>query len=146
MGFAILAYLVLGISGIFVWSRRQAGLENGDAESERFFNQGEDKLSNGGWLFRFHYVTGWILVSLVLLLLAIGIVGTLGHYGNLGHSTHLPAGIAVVLLVLLSAGTATQITPEGIWMRSLHVGINIAMLLGLIWVSWTGWDVVQKYL
>jgi hypothetical protein len=128
MGLAIVAYLGLGISGSWIWARRQAG---------------ETEL---GWLSKAHNLTGGILVALVLLLLAIGIVGTLGHYGNLAHSAHLPAGIAVVLLVLLSAGSAAFITPESIWMRSLHVGVNIAMLLGLIWVSWTGWEVVQKYL
>jgi hypothetical protein len=128
MGFAIVAYLLLGISGAWIWSRRQA--------QETEFK----------WLSTSHYVLGGILVALVLLLLAIGIVGTLGHYGNLAHSVHLPAGITVVLLVLLSVASATQITTESLWMRSLHVGVGITMLLGLIWVSWTGWEVVQKYL
>jgi hypothetical protein len=128
MGFAIVAYLLLGISGSWIWTRHQA-------EDTRL-----------GWLSSAHYVAGGILVALVLLLLAIGIVGTLGHYGNLAHSVHLPAGIAVVVLVLLSAVSGTQMTPESLWWRSLHVGVNIAMLFGLIWVSWTGWEVVQKYL
>ena len=93
-----------------------------------------------------HYAIGWILVSLVLLLLAIGIVGTLGHYGTLGHSPHLLAGLIVVVMVLLSAWTASQISPENPWAKRLHVTINALMFLGLTWVSWTGWTVVQKYL
>jgi hypothetical protein len=86
------------------------------------------------------------MVSLVLLLLAIGIVGTLGHFGSLGHSGHLIAGLSVVFLVLLSAGSATLISPERDWMRAVHVGTNIALLVGFTWVSLTGWQVVQKYL
>lgn len=86
------------------------------------------------------------MVALVLLLLAIGIVGTLGHFGTLGHSSHLPVGLAVVGLVLLSAGSATQISAKRAWARSLHIGTNIALFVGFLWVSLTGWIVVQKYL
>jgi hypothetical protein len=86
------------------------------------------------------------MVGLVLLLLTIGIVGTLGHFGSLGHSSHLVAGLMVVGLVLLSAGSATQIGAKQPWARSLHVGTNITLFFGLLWVSLTGWSVVQKYL
>lgn len=86
------------------------------------------------------------MVSLVLLLLTIGLMGTIGYYGNLGHSLHLPAGLTVVSLTLLSAWSATQISPKRLWARSLHVGTNIALFLGFALVGLTGWDVVQKYL
>lgn len=81
-----------------------------------------------------------------MLLLAIGVVGTFGHYGNLGHSGHLIAGWVVVALVLLSAGSATQISPTRDWARAVHVGTNIVLFVGFAWVSLTGWEVVQKYL
>ena len=93
-----------------------------------------------------HYIIGWVMVGLVLLLLAIGIVGTLGHYGTLGHSGHLIAGLSVVALVLLSAGSSTQISSRQPWARAVHVGTNIVLFVGLTWVSFTGWQVVQKYL
>ena len=93
-----------------------------------------------------HYIIGGILVTLVLLLLGIGVVGTLGYYGNLGHSGHLPAGLMVVSLVLLSAWSATQINPRQSWARTLHVRTNLVLFLGFAIVSWTGWTVVQKYL
>lgn len=86
------------------------------------------------------------MVVLVVLLLAIGLVGTIGHYGNLGHSVHLPAGLVVVALTLLSAWSATQISIEKPWARSLHVGLNVLLFLGFAAVSLTGWSVVQKYL
>lgn len=86
------------------------------------------------------------MVGLVLLLLTIGIVGTLGHYGTLNHSSHLPVGLAVVGLVLLSAGSAIQISPQNPWARPLHIGTNLALSVGFISVSLTGWIVVQKYL
>lgn len=128
MGLALLAYLLLAITGIWMSRARQT-------HSSRPY-----------WLRSLHYALGGSMVSLVLLLLAIGIVGTLGHFGTLGHSSHLPAGLTVVGLVLLSAGSATQISAKWPWMRSLHVGTNITLLLALLWVSLTGWSVVQKYL
>ena len=86
------------------------------------------------------------MVMLVMLLLAIGVIGTLGHFGSLGHSQHLVAGLIVVVLVLLSAGSATIISDNRTWARSLHIGTNIILFLGFLWVSLTGWSVVQKYL
>ncbi|MCA1994924.1 MAG: DUF4079 domain-containing protein [Coleofasciculus sp. S288] len=128
MGLSLLAYLLLGISGSLLFFKRQS------------------RNSRPSWLRSLHYIIGWIMVSLVLLLLAIGIVGTLGHYGSLGHSGHLVAGLSAVVLVLLSAISSTQITPRQPWVRAVHVGTNIALLVGFTWVSLTGWVVVQKYL
>ncbi|MBO1347602.1 MAG: DUF4079 domain-containing protein [Hormoscilla sp. GUM202] len=129
MGFSLLAYLLLAISGGWMfWARQHRRW------GPRFLVR------------KLHYLLGGILVSLVLLLLAIGIVGTLGHYGSLGHSIHLPAGLAVVALVLLSAYTATQIGPYRPWARTVHITTNAVLFFGLVLVSLTGWTVVQKYL
>ena len=98
------------------------------------------------WLRNAHYAGGIIIVFLVLLLLAIGVVGTLGHYGSLGHSSHLGAGSLVVGLICLSAWSANQINGGNSWARSLHVMVNAILFVGLVYVSWTGWEVVQKYL
>jgi hypothetical protein len=128
MGFAIVAYLLQGMSGVWMWTQRRQG----KARSE--------------WLRPFHLITGAGMVVLVLLLLAIGIVGTLGHYGSLGHSFHLAAGLTVVNLVFLSTWSAAQISPERPWARPFHISINVVLLVAFILVSLTGWDVVQKYL
>jgi len=128
MGFSILAYLLLGATGIWMFSQRQ------------------QQQPQPNWLQPFHYITGTVLVLLVLLLLAIGVVGTLGHFGTLGHSSHLPAGLAVVALVLFSAGSAILIRFHQEWARSVHIATNIVLCIALVWVSVTGWDVVQKYL
>ena len=127
MGLSSLAYLLLGISGFWLYRRR---------------SQGKPR---PGWLRPFHYLTGITMVILVLGLLTIGLVGTIGHYGSLGHSPHLLAGFGVVILVIISATTATQIGkyPQA---RSLHVGTNLILLLAFITVSLSGWNVVQKYL
>ncbi len=127
MGLSLLAYLLLAVTGIWMFRARTT------------------HKPRPSWLRSLHYMFGGSLVLLVLLLLAIGIVGTLGHFGSLGHSSHLPAGLFVVGLVLLSAISAIFINSQP-WMRSLHVGTNIILFLGLVWVSLTGWDVVQKYL
>lgn len=127
MGFSLLAYVLLAITGIWMFQARKTNTQP-------------------SWLRSLHYGFGGSLVLLVLLLLAIGIVGTLGHFGSLGHSSHLPAGLIVVGLVLLSAGSATQINVKRPWVRSLHVGTNIILFFALVWVSLSGWSVVQKYL
>lgn len=128
MGFSLVAYLLLGASGIWMLYLRQS------------------RRSRPNWLRPLHYWIGGTMVALVLLLLTIGIVGTLGHYGSLNHSIHLPSGLAVVGLVLLSAGSATLISPQFPWARLLHIGTNIILFVGFALVSLTGWSVVQKYL
>ncbi|PSP18301.1 MAG: DUF4079 domain-containing protein [Cyanobacteria bacterium QS_8_64_29] len=128
MGLVALAYTMQAISGAMLsWQRRR-------------------QQPRPPWLRPLHYSVGIVLVLLVLLLLGIGIVGTLGHYGSLGHSPHLAAGVSVVGLVLLSAWSAMQIGTQRPWARSLHVGTNAVLLLGLAAVLLTGWDVVQQYL
>jgi len=128
MGFAIAAYLLLAISGIWMFVRRR------------------QQKKRPTWLYPFHLTMGIAILGLVLLLLGIGIVGTLGHYGSLGHSFHLVAGLTVVNLVALSVWSAVQISPANPWARPFHVSINLGLLVAFILVSLTGWDVVQKYL
>lgn len=128
MGLSIAAYLVLAVSGSWMFYIRKT-------RSQR-----------PPWVRALHYTTGSVMVALVLLLLTIGIVGTLGHYGTLGHSPHLPAGLAVVGLILISAGSAILISPQYPWARPFHIASNLALFIGFVFVSLTGWDVVQKYL
>lgn len=128
MGISLTVYSVLALTGGWmVWSR-------------------QSRQPRPRWLRFLHLGLGTVLVLLVMLLLSVGIIGTLGHYGTLGHSFHLVAGIGVVGLVLLSAWSASQIGSGRPWARSLHVGTNGLLFLGFAWVSWTGWQVVQKYL
>ncbi|MBH8576167.1 DUF4079 domain-containing protein [Nostocaceae cyanobacterium CENA369] len=136
MGLSLLAYLLLALTGVWMWQRRN--LQN--LPSFLPFAGGL------GGVRSFHYTMGISMVSLVLLLLAIGIVGTLGHFGSLGHSSHLTAGLIVVVLVLVSALSATQIRARRRWARPLHISVNIILFVGFAWVSLTGWSVVQKYL
>lgn len=128
MGFTVLAYLLLAISGLWMFALRKNWQPQPD------------------WLRPFHYIIGASMAGLVLLLLAIGIVGTLGHYGSLGHSWHLLAGFAVVDLVFVSIWSAVQIGPAAPWARPIHIGSNFVLFATLVWVSLTGWEVVQKYL
>lgn len=128
MGFSILAYFLLAISGGWMFYSRQ------------------ERTPRPKWLRPLHYVIGGAMVFLVLLLLAIGVVGTLGHYGSLGHSVHLFDGLTVVILVVISAFSATQISARKPWARSLHIATNIVLFFGFAAVSASGWAVVQKYL
>ncbi|BAZ15541.1 hypothetical protein NIES4071_74130 [Calothrix sp. NIES-4071] len=139
MGLSLLAYFFLAVSGAWMFYTRTAQKPLLHGFSHVF----TDKT---GGMRLFHYVMGASMVALVLLLLAIGIVGTLGHFGTLGHSSHLVAGLIVVFLVLISAFSATQIGANRNWARPLHIGTNIILFIGFVWVSLTGWDVVQKYL
>lgn len=136
MGLSLLAYLLLALTGMWMFQDRT--LPN---------FTGFPLLMGGRRVVRsLHYIMGITMISLVLLLLAIGIVGTLGHFGSLGHSQHLIAGLIVVILVLLSAFSATQIGIRQPWARPLHIGVNLILLAGFAWVSLSGWSVVQKYL
>jgi cytochrome b561 len=128
MGLSLFAYVLLMATGTWMLMSRR---------------QGQPR---PGWLRPLHYWIGGTMVVLVLLLLAIGIVGTLGHYGSLGHSNHLPTGLVVVALTLLSAWSATQISPQRPWARSLHIGTNLCLFCGFVLVTLSGWTVVQKYL
>ncbi|HEY9802141.1 MAG TPA: DUF4079 domain-containing protein [Leptolyngbyaceae cyanobacterium] len=131
MGLSLMAYLLLAVTGFLMWRMRSSLSISGFERSQ---------------LITLHLIMGISMVSLVLLLLAIGIIGTLGHFGSLGHSSHLWAGIIVVVLVLLSAFSATQISAGKPWARALHITINMVLFAGFAWVSLTGWIVVQKYL
>ncbi len=128
MGFAIAAYLLQTVTGVGMFAGRTQARSRPD------------------WLRPLHIGSGVVMALLVLLLLAIGIVGTLGHYGSLAHSTHLPVGIGVVELVMLSAWSAAQISPDRPWARPLHIAVNALLCVAFVLVSLTGWSVVQKYL
>jgi hypothetical protein len=128
MGVSLLAYLLLAVTGTWMFGARST------------------KQPRPKWLRPFHVATGAGMATLVILLLGIGVVGTLGYYGNLGHSAHLPAGLAVVALVLVSVGSGLQIGPKHPWARPLHIGTNLALFGGFVTVLLTGWTIVQKYL
>ncbi|MBW4693408.1 MAG: DUF4079 domain-containing protein [Lyngbya sp. HA4199-MV5] len=128
MGFSIASYFIMIISGWWIYEHRQKSQ------------------SRPQWLYFSHLGIGFLMTTSVLLLLGIGIVGTLGHFGSLGHSWHLFAGLFVVSLVFLSVWSAVQINLMQPWARLLHVATNFVLLAGFVWVSLTGWDVVQKYL
>ena len=127
MGFALLTYFALAISGGSLFFLRSQGKTGPD------------------FLRPLHLIIGALLVLLVFLLLSIGIVGKIGHFGSLGHSPHLLLGILVALLVSVSAISALNIQKYS-WLRWVHIAINFLLLAGFIGVSWTGWIVVQKYL
>jgi hypothetical protein len=128
MGFSLFAYLLLAITGTWMFYDRNT------------------KQPRPKWLRPVHLAVGAVMATLVILLLGIGVVGTLGYYGNLGHSAHLPAGLAVVTLVLVSVGSGLQISPKRPWARPLHMSTNVILLAGFVTVLLTGWTIVQKYL
>lgn len=127
MVLSLCAFLLLGITGIGLFCLR------------RF------KRPRPGWLRPLHHIIGWVMIDSVLLLFAIGLASSLGLHGSLGHSSHLFAGLAVVALVLLSAGSARLISSKRPWARTVHVSANIALLVAFIWVLLTGWAVLQNY-
>lgn len=128
MGLACLAYLALGITGTSFLSHRW------------------QRRPRPHWLRPLHYGLGIVLVTATFVLFGIGLAGTWYRHGAWGHSWHLPAGLGVVALVSLSAASALAIAPQRPWARPLHVGTNASLLLGLVAVAWTGWQVVQQYL
>jgi hypothetical protein len=126
MGLSLTAYAGLLCSGLWILQR--------------------DKYPPPPWLRTVHLGLGTVMLLLVLGLLAIGIVGTLGEHGSLGHSIHWLAGGSVVVLMVSSALSATQIVAQRPWARRVHQGVNGLLGLALLWVLFTGWIVVQPYL
>lgn len=128
MGLSLSAYFCLSLSGGWLlWRRVQ-------------------HQPRPTWLRPLHIALGTTLVTLVVALLSIGLIGTLGEYGSLGHSAHLPTGLGVVGLVILSAWSGSRIHPSRPWARPLHWTSNGILGIGFALVTWTGWQVVQKYL
>jgi hypothetical protein len=128
MGLTLTGYCLLAATGsVLFYTRSKAG-------------------ERSAWLRPLHIALGLIMVTLVLVLLGIGLIGTLGEYGSLGHSIHLLFGLLVVVLVLTSAWSASRISPDRSWARSLHLTVNGMLGLGLMAVGLSGWQVVQKYL
>ena len=127
MGGVILLYVLLLLTGLKLFQQHRAWLAPGSAVR---------------WI---HITLGILLVGLVLELLAIGVVGTLGHFGSLGQSVHLWAGVGVTGLTLLTAWHGWQ---GRRWQssRGIHILLNGVLAVALVGVSWTGWQVVQKYL
>jgi Protein of unknown function (DUF4079) len=143
MGLSLLAYLLLAVTGFWMFRNRTS---NGTPFTMPFeWGNSQVRSPLAALALSLHYLMGGSMVSLVLLLLFIGIIGTLGHFGSLGHSSHLVAGLIVVALVVVSAISATQI-PARQWARPLHIGTNITLFIAFVWVSFSGWIVVQKYL
>lgn len=128
MGLTITGYLLLALSGGGLAYTRIA------------------KHDRSAWLRPLHIILGSGIVVLVLILLSIGIIGTLGEYGTLGHSVHLPLGLLVVAMVLTSAWSASRISFERPWARTLHVTLNGLLGVALMGAGLSGWQVVQKYL
>ena len=128
MGLSLTAYTALALTGtIMAYGRRSQSEHRGNWRSA-------------------HLLLGWTLIVLVVGLLVIGIVGTLGEYGSLGHSIHGVTGLLVVSLTLVSAGVALQVKHGKPWARTLHVRLNLVLGAAFLWVLWTGWVVVQRYL
>ena len=128
MGASLLAYLLLAVSGTWMFGLRKT------------------KKPRPKWLRPLHIAVGAGMATMVILLLGIGVVGTLGEYGKLGHSVHLPVGLTVVALVLVSVGSGLQIGSKHPWARPLHISTNFALFAGFVTVLLTGWTIVQKYL
>jgi Protein of unknown function (DUF4079) len=141
MGFTIVAYILLALSGI--WLGWRARVVSSDP-SQELGEVTDPEVGQG--LRVVHLATGAIIVFLVLFLLAIGLVGTLGHFGSLVQSPHFAAGLTVVGLTIAAAITGLRISPERPYSRALHRTIDVALCIALVIVTYTGWDVVQKYL
>jgi len=141
MGFTIAAYFLLALSGLWLgWRERIASPSTDRADRDVT----RDDAARGMRVL--HLGLGAAIVFLVLFLLAIGIVGTLGHFGELGQSAHLPVGLSVVGLTIAAAVAGLRIRPDRRYARAIHRTIVLSLSIALGIVSYTGWEVVQKYL
>ncbi|KAI9129335.1 DUF4079 domain-containing protein [Acaryochloris sp. CCMEE 5410] len=127
MTLAVCLYLGLCILGFFL---RKYRLKHGHAA--------------WGWLRYLHYGLGITFVLNILELMTFGIIGANIYDGTEGHSPHLPAGLFIAGLAIISAWSASRVHPKRPWARPLHVSLNGLVFVALILVSWTGWSVLQE--
>ncbi|MBD2099321.1 DUF4079 domain-containing protein [Leptolyngbya sp. FACHB-261] len=138
MGFCLVIFPALGLTGYYI---RQYRLEQWQRQKLR-----------PQWLSNSHWWLGMAFLALMVFLWLFGVVGTIWRHGSLQYSGHFWAGNVMLALTLLSVWSAQQMnnreTPTAIrlWLRPLHLGTNAVILIGLAWVSWTGWEVVQQYI
>jgi hypothetical protein len=148
MGFTIAAYILLAVSGLWLgWRTREAQINQATDQAIDQANVREitdHDVGNG--LRVVHLVLGAAIIFLVLFLLAIGIVGTLGHFGSLIQSPHFAVGVIVVGLTIAAAISGLRISPDRRYSRAIHRTIDVALCVALVIVTYTGWEVVQKYL
>jgi hypothetical protein len=139
MGFTIAAYILLALSGLWLGWRTRAVVHSTDLSETA-----DSEVGQG--LRVVHLILGAAIIFLVLFLLAIGLVGTLGHFGSLIQSPHFVVGFVVVGLTIAAAITGLRISPERRYSRAIHRTIDVALCVALVIVTYTGWEVVQKYL
>lgn len=148
MGFTIAAYILLAVSGLWLgWRTREAQINQATDQAIDQANVREiTDRDVGNGLRVVHLVLGAAIIFLVLFLLAIGIVGTLGHFGSLIQSPHFAVGVIVVGLTIAAAISGLRISPDRRYSRAIHRTIDVALCVALVIVTYTGWEVVQKYL
>ncbi len=138
MGFCLIIVPLLALTGY--WLRQQR------------LHQWQRQRLRPVWLRNLHWGLGSVFLALMIFLWAFGVVGTVARHGSLQYSGHFWAGNTMLALTLLSVWSANQINNRKawpvirLWARPVHLGTNLVILLGLGWVSWTGWAVVQQYL
>lgn len=144
MGFTIAAYILLALSGLWLGWRARVVEQATNLGSTDLGDTAEPEVGHG--LRVVHLILGAAIIFLVLFLLAIGLVGTLGHFGSLVQSPHFAVGLTVVGLTIAAAVTGLRISPDRRYSRAIHRTIDVALCVALVIVTYTGWDVVQKYL
>lgn len=151
MGFTIAAYALLTVSGLWLgWRARESHLDPASQTHSSTDHASADHTGTdhdvGNGLRVLHLGLGAAIIFLVLFLLAIGLVGTLGHFGSLIQSPHFAVGFSVVGLTIAAAISGLRISPDRPYSRPIHRTIDVALCVALVIVTYTGWDVVQKYL
>ena len=93
-----------------------------------------------------HYqVASWFLAFIVLGTLG-GMAVTYINNGKLFVGPHLLAGLGMVALLGLAVAMVPYMQKGQQWARSIHISLNLSMLLVFGWQAVTGMDILFKIL
>jgi hypothetical protein len=91
-----------------------------------------------------HYQVGSILLALMVLGTIGGMAATYVNNGKLFVGPHLLVGLGMTAMIATSAALAPFMQKGADWARSLHVGLNMILVVLFAWQAFSGVQIVQK--
>jgi hypothetical protein len=117
--------------GIKVKRTRQA-----DAEKRK-------ELIKGGFNQK-HYLIGSLLLAIMVLGTLGGMAVTYINNGKLFVGSHLLVGLGMTGMIAVSAALSPLMQKGKSWARTIHVAINMTLVLLFGWQAFTGLEIVQR--
>lgn len=100
-------------------------------------------LIKGGFNLR-HYQAGSLLLAVMVLGTIGGMSVTYINNGKLFVSPHLLVGLGMTAIIAVSAALSPLMQKGVAWARSIHIALNMTLVLLFGWQAITGMQIVQR--